>query len=632
MPAVERTDVGQKIRYCLVVLTLCVGVAVGQGHGVAWADESGSSPSSSSSTGSSTPARTESKTAEGPRSADGTEKKGAAVGDSESTSGPGRKKSEPDDPAEGDTSDAGQASTESADEKPDSSAAGRGSHAAPQRDQLTIARPSTRSVRTVRTATAPAVPDPPAQPTAPGPAPVDPAPVDPAPTVAANAAAAPRALVSAHSVTSVPVNPLQVTSVPVNPVSGDPISPSSVPATAAAPAVTGDVGDAAAAVTTPAPPEPLSPIATLLQLPGRIVNAVLQFLDLTSAATGPRSPFNIAPINDLLFGAFRELEKLVGLHKTPAVQPVLPTMTYTGPTDRPTPTVAQFLNASTAAYGWGTTPGGMVPFTVNGVQLHSTNIFSGMSGKAWVTPQGQVIIAYQGTTGGTNLLVNPLITLAQLAADMQVILTGTTPLAFYDAVRFTRRVQEEAAVQGYAAEDVFVTGHSLGGWEAQFVSQRTGLAGIGFESPGMNSKVPGNGADALFVNIANYGSPAAFMATDLPGLQPFMPPYVPGGGSKPHYGPIVVIGDREAMNPMVNASAMFGKSLIGSLIFMVDFLGNFFQYHLMGVQAYHLDVDPDPGVVPWLGTGRGTVHTGYGELSLQELLAAASDDGILIMP
>jgi hypothetical protein len=400
----------------------------------------------------------------------------------------------------------------------------------------------------------------------------------------------------------------------------------------AAPTVVGALAQSAVEVTTPTPPRPLSPIATVLELPGRVINAVLQFLDFTAGASGPRSPFNIAPINDLLFAAFRELERLGGLHRTPAVQPVLPTMTYTGPTDRPTPTVAQFLNASTAAYGWGTTPGGMVPFTVNGFQLQSTNIFSGMSGKAWVTPQGQVVIAYQGTTGGTNLLVNPLITLTQIAADMQVILTGTTPLAFYDALRFARRVQDEAALQGYAADDVFVTGHSLGGWEAQFVAQRTGLAGIGFESPGLNTKIPGNGADSNFVNIAQYGSPAAFMATDLPALQPFFPPYVPGGGSKPHYGPIVLIGDAEAMNPMRNAAAMWGKSLIGSLVFAADFLGNFFQYHLMGVQAYHLDVDPTPGVVPWLGTRQGTIHTGYGELTIQQLLEAASDDGILITP
>jgi hypothetical protein len=37
----------------------------------------------------------------------------------------------------------------------------------------------------------------------------------------------------------------------------------------------------------------------------------------------------------------------------------------------------------------------------------------------------------------------------------------------------------------------FVTGHSLGGWEAEYVAQNTGLAGIGFESLGLSSRAPG---------------------------------------------------------------------------------------------------------------------------------------------
>ena len=383
---------------------------------------------------------------------------------------------------------------------------------------------------------------------------------------------------------------------------------------------------------TPVAPQPLSPVAQLLELPGRLVNAVLEALDFTSAANSPRLPVSLGPINDAIFGAFRELERLAGLYRTPPVQPVVPTLTYTGPTTRPTPTVAQFLNAAAAEYVLGSTPGGLVPFTVNGFQMTSTKIFSGMVARTWVTPEGQVIIAYQGTTGGSNLLFNPLVTLSQLGADLQVVFTGTTPQAFHDALAFANRVQAEAALQGYSSHDIFVTGHSLGGWEAQYVAQQTGLAGIGFEAPGMNSIVPGNGADALFVNIGTYGSTAPFMATDLPGLQPFMPAYVPGGGSKPHYGPIVMIGDPAAMTPLYNASALLGTSLLGNVIFAVDFLINFFQYHLPGVQAYHLDVTPDPGVVPWMGTARGPVHTGYGELTIPQLLKAASDDGILFQP
>ena len=382
----------------------------------------------------------------------------------------------------------------------------------------------------------------------------------------------------------------------------------------------------------PSAPKPLSPLAKLLQLPGRLINAFLQVFDFSSSAATPRSPLSLGPINDLLFAAFREFERLLGLDQPPAVQPTVPSLTYDGPTTAKTPTVAQFLNASAAGYVLGGAPADLKPFTVNGFQMSSTNIFSGMVAKTWVTPDGQIIIAYQGTTGGSHLLFNPLITISQVLADMQVIFTRTTPWAFHDALYFAKRVQIRAAEQGYAPEDIFVTGHSLGGWEAQYVAQQIGLAGIGFEAPGINTRVPGNGADAMFVNVGTYGSAAPYMSTDLPGLQPFMPPYVPGGGSKPHYGPIVMIGDPDAITPLRNASALWGKSLIGSVIFLVDFLGNFFQYHLPGVQAHHLDVIPDPGMVPWMGRPSGPVHTGWGALSIPELMKAASDAGQLFRP
>lgn len=400
------------------------------------------------------------------------------------------------------------------------------------------------------------------------------------------------------------------------------------PAAAVAPSVA--TVDVPVTMDTSPGPQPLSPLGKLLQLPGHLVNTVLQFFDITRSSQGPTAPIKFAPpINDLLFAAFREVEKWIGLDRTPPPQPPFPTLTYTGPTTAKTPTMAQFLNASAAAYGLGTTPGGLVPFTVNGFQMASANIISGMAARVWVTPDDQIVISYQGTTGGTNLLFNPFIAVAQILTDLQVIYTQTTPWAFHDALRFAERVQAAAALQGYGTDDIFVTGHSLGGWEAQYVAQQIGLAGIGFESPGMSSTVPGNGADSLFVNVETYGDPAPFMATDLPGLQPFMPPYVPGGGTKPHYGHIVMIGDPAAMTPLLNAVTLWRTGPIRNFVFFVDFLGNFFQYHLPGIQAYHLGVTPDPGVVPWLGTARGPVNTGWGDLTIPELLQAASDAGSL---
>jgi hypothetical protein len=383
--------------------------------------------------------------------------------------------------------------------------------------------------------------------------------------------------------------------------------------------------------TTVKTPAPLSPIAQLIALPGRVINTVLQVLDLTVAQSGPKSPFNWAPIDEALFAAFRGLETVLGLSKTPASQQTPPTLTYTGPIDDQTPTVAQFLDAAAGEYTLGGQPGGLKPLTVNGFQMQTFNPLSGAVGKAWVTPEGQIIIAYQGTSGGTNLLFHPLIALTQLAADLQVMFTNTTPLAFYDSLAFERQVEAAATAQGYNTDDIFLTGHSLGSWEAEYVAQRTGLGGIGFEGPGLNTKVAGNGANSGFVNVETYGDSAAYFATDLPGLQPFMPAYVAGGGSKPHYGSIVMIGDPSAVNPLLNISTLWGPNPINDIVFAVDMLGNFLEHHLPGMQAYNLGVAADPGVVPWLGAIMGPVDD-WADLTIGQLQQAASDAGVLIAP
>jgi hypothetical protein len=388
-----------------------------------------------------------------------------------------------------------------------------------------------------------------------------------------------------------------------------------------------------AAVSTPAViPAAVSPIATIFALPARIVDAVLGLVGITTAAGTTPTPISPAPIVQLVFAAFREFEGIAGLDSTPAAQPVPVSQTFTGPLTTPTPTVAQLLDAATAEYVLGGQPAGLTPFTVNGLPVTYTNDLTGAAAQVWVTPQKQLIIAYQGTTGGTNLLFNPLIAVTQLLADVEGTIGNTTPAAFPDSLHFAQQVQADAAEQGYAPDSIFVTGHSLGGWEAEYVAQNTGLDGIGFESLGLSTTVAGNGADSLFVNTATYGDPAAYWASDMSGLQPLAPPYVPGGGSDPHYGPIVLLGAPSSQYPLTNASALFGTGIVGDLIFAVTALGQFFEYHLPGVQAYSLDVDPEPDLLPGTAVDTGPIYTGFGDLTIPEFLGAASTDGILVEP
>jgi hypothetical protein len=388
----------------------------------------------------------------------------------------------------------------------------------------------------------------------------------------------------------------------------------------------------AAVITAPSTPAAVSPITTILSLPASIANAVLGFFGIQTASGTTPTPISPAPLVQAVFAVFREIENIAGLDTPPAVQPALTSETFTGSLTTPTPTVAEFLDAATTEYTLGGQPGGLTPFTVNGVPVTDTNDITGTAAQVWVTPQNQIIIAYSGTTGGTNLLFNPLIAVTEVLDDAQQIFTQTTPPAFPDALNFEQQVQAEAAEQGYSPNSIFVTGHSLGGWEAEYVAENTGLGGIGFESLGLNTTVPGNGADSLFVNTATYGDPAGFFASDLPGEQPFAPAYVPGGGSDPHYGPIVLLGNPSSGYPLTNAAAdLWGTSIVGDLLFGADALVNLLEYHLPGNQAYNLDVDPEPDLLPGTAADTGPVYD-FGDLTIPEFLQAASTDGILIEP
>lgn len=419
-------------------------------------------------------------------------------------------------------------------------------------------------------------------------------------------------------------------------------APAATAPTAAHTALTTTTSPVAATVSTtvntaPSDPAPESPIAAILALPGRIANVVLEFLGLQEASGTTPAPISPAPLFQLLWAAVREIENVTGLNRPPPPPPALPSETFTGSLTTPTPTVAQLLDASEAAYGLGTTPGGgLTPFTVNGLPVTYTNDLTGTYAQVWVTPQNQIVIAYQGTTGGTNLLFNPLIAVTQVLEDLQGTFFPTTTDAVYtDALSFAQRVEAQAAAQGYSTNNIFVTGHSLGAGEAEYVAQHTGLGGIGFEDPGLNTtadgSVPGNGANSLFVNTATYGDSVPYIASDLPGEQPFAPAYVPAGGSEPHYGPIVLLGNPSNQYQLTDTAALWGTGPVGDLTSLVNLtVVDLLQYHLPNSQAYNLGVNPEPTVLP-ISIDSGPTYD-FADDTIPEFLQSASADGILVEP
>ena len=183
------------------------------------------------------------------------------------------------------------------------------------------------------------------------------------------------------------------------------------------------------------------------------------------------------------------------------------------------PTTSEFINLAHLTYSreYGTLPEGVAPFAPDGGSgpLALEVEADGFYGAAFQTSSGQVIIAFEGTYLSALFeeadlapalgAADPEFALAQIAADLEIY-RGQAPAAFDDALHFTETVLASAGKQGIGAEDVFVTGHSLGGAEAEYVSARLGLAGETYGAPGLPAAdVPGR--DAPLTNYVEYGDP-----------------------------------------------------------------------------------------------------------------------------
>lgn len=299
-----------------------------------------------------------------------------------------------------------------------------------------------------------------------------------------------------------------------------------------------------------------------------------------------------------------------------------------------TPTVAQFLDAANAEYTLGGTPPGMTPFLVNGRQLGMTDEISGMSAKVWITDRHQVIIAYQGTTGGSNALLNPLAAVTQTIADVGIY-AQTTPPAERDALAFAREVASYAASRGVAASNIFVTGHSLGGIEAEYVAQQTGLGGIGFEPTGIPKQLatPGNGSN--FVDVVTYGDPVGNYSSDIKGEQPFAPVYAPGqSGALPHYGQVVMVGTPADQAQLTQAVASWNNPGLNQATVLASLAGLLAEYHLPAVQAHDLGVSLSPYsyIADAAGNTTGAVFPAAQDTIPQLLSAYAARSNTSVQP
>ena len=175
------------------------------------------------------------------------------------------------------------------------------------------------------------------------------------------------------------------------------------------------------------------------------------------------------------------------------------------------PSAQDYINAANAVYFHA------VPTDATQV-LSSEADLRGFNAAAF-EENGVIVIAYEGTLPGSNAYG-----IGSLLADVQIF-AGKTPAALTDAVDFAQQVQSD-----FGSTPIYITGHSLGGAEAEAAVQAAVsnndpwiLGGVTFGAPGL----PGYYGPADLGNLTDYvdyGDPIGNYAhdTELAGLADFV--------------------------------------------------------------------------------------------------------------
>ena len=279
--------------------------------------------------------------------------------------------------------------------------------------------------------------------------------------------------------------------------------------------------------------------------------------DTISAGSLGAAPALITSINS---AAFTDLPAAMSFISLPTTTP-----TVTELLDASMAVITTFINPITGTL----TMGDLTDFDVGGKQLIKENLHTGLLGAAFLTPEHQVVIAFEATSGFTTKGTSAAFYAAQLNADIDQIASPTTPKNDIQAAAFARQVVKAAAADGISASNVFVTGDSLGGIEAEYTAQQTGLAGIAFEPTGIapDSSANGNGAAGScknFIDVVTYGDTVANLASDIDIEQPLAGPYVPGGGTDPHYGQEFFIGEPANQSYISSSLAPYDAAIAAS--------------------------------------------------------------------
>ena len=197
----------------------------------------------------------------------------------------------------------------------------------------------------------------------------------------------------------------------------------------------------------------------------------------------------------------------------------------------------------------------------------------------------QIVIAFEGTDPSSETLKkDPVFLAGQLEADTQIYL-GQIPEAFRDdALSFTEAV---LATQGVSRENVYVTDHSLGGAEAEYVAAQLDLGDATFGAPGIHAPAIPEGSTPDLKNYVVYGDLGNYSAD-----QPNRLSNILFSDDIHHFGEVKYIGSPvgglqlDVANALLAPNRTDAEKLAG-----LDLLVDAVKYHL--IPSYEDALQPD---------------------------------------
>lgn len=263
--------------------------------------------------------------------------------------------------------------------------------------------------------------------------------------------------------------------------------------------------------------------------------------------------------------------------------------------DQSSPNVSDYINVANETYYQPgvsgpvpkTFPDGLSLLTSKGKPVFDYDASTGFYGAAFVTPQKQVIVGFEGTNFFTD---NGQFTAAQVIDDANIY-GGTNAPSYQTSLQFTRTAIKDAAAQGIGRSNVFLAGHSLGAADAEFVATKTGLAGTTFGTPGISTSIFGSKPSQL-TNYVEFGDPVGNYANnaDYPFPGPPLGPIVLNGTIQ-HYGGQSLLGNQfPDQLPLVGAAAAFALNTEAGFAAAGTALAGALYFHQLQVYADSLHV------------------------------------------